>query len=274
MRWQSRFLNAFSRVAVPNITLYWIAFQALCLVLIWTRPEFQNQLVFDANAVLAGEWWRVISFLFMPGNLSPIWAAFALYFLWLMGTALEANWGTARYNLFLLTGALLTIAAAFIPTLTGIGGGIGTNAYLLMSVFLAFATLFPEFVVYLFFILPVKIKWLALLTWIIYGFSLVVADWTGKAMLLASLANYFLFFAKDIAQRAKYGRKQMARQARRMGAMGPDPAAAAMHTCTVCRRTEKSHPQLEFRYCSACGNRCYCLEHLRDHACAPAPART
>jgi hypothetical protein len=272
MRWQSRFLNAFSRVAIPNITMYWIAFQALCLILIWARQDFAGQLVFDADKVLAGEWWRAISFLFMPGELSPIWAAFALYFLWLMGTGLEGNWGTARYNLYLLIGALMTIATAFVPTLLGLHGGTGTNFFLLTSIFLAFATLYPDFTVYVFFIFPVRIKWLALFTWIMLGISLVIASWTGKAMLIASLANYFLFFGKEIAQRARHGRKQMARQVKRMGALGPDTSGMAMHTCIVCSRTEKSHPQLEFRYCSDCGNKCYCLEHLRGHACTRASA--
>jgi len=122
MRWRTRFMQAFDKVAIPNVTSYWVALQVLCLFLIWGKTDFANQLQFDAAKALNGEWWRAITFLFMPGDLDPIWAAFALYFFWMMGTALEANWGTGRYNLFLWVGALLNLASAFIPLALGLPG--------------------------------------------------------------------------------------------------------------------------------------------------------
>jgi len=235
------------------------------------KTDFANQLQFDAARGLNGDWWGGIPFLFLPANLDRIWAAFALYFFWMMGTALEANWGTGRYNLFLWVGALLNLASAFIPLALGLPGGQAGNWALLSSVFFAFATLYPDFVIYLFFILPVRIKWIALISAVFLLFGFLVAGWSQKAMIAASFGNYLVFFAPDIVQRIRFGGKQMARQARRLGAMGPDPAVQAMHTCAICRRTEKSHPALEFRYCSQCGNRCYCLEHLPNHPCTPSP---
>ena len=80
MRWRTRFMQAFDKVAIPNVTSYWVALQVLCLFLIWGKTDFANQLQFDAAKALSGEWWRAITFLFMPGDLDPIWAAFALYF--------------------------------------------------------------------------------------------------------------------------------------------------------------------------------------------------
>src|SRR5271155_5351932 len=127
MRLGRRFMAAFGRVAIPNITVYLIAFQAMCLLLIIAEPQanFANKLVFDSGAVLQGEWWRAITFLFMPPTDNLLWAALSWYFFWLMGTALEANWGAARYNLYLLIAAVMTIGAAFLPMAFGINGGSG-----------------------------------------------------------------------------------------------------------------------------------------------------
>ena len=37
-------------------------------------------------------------------------------------------------------------------------------------------------------------------------------------------------------------------------------------TCTICGKTDTSHPDLEFRYCSRCqGYHCYCQEHISNH---------
>jgi hypothetical protein len=268
MSWSGRLLSRVERYAVANLTAYWIACQALAMFLIWAKPEFAEALVLDTNKILQGQWWRAISFLFMPASLSPIFSAFVLYFYWLMGSALEANWGKARYNAFLLLGAVANIGAAFIPVLVGLSGQ-GSNYYLMESVFLAFATLYPDFTIYLFFILPIRVKWLALVTGIILALQIILADWPGKAMAVISVANYLLFFRREIIQRLKFGRKQMQRQVRRLASSGPDDAYA-LHRCTVCGATERTHPQLDFRYCAACGNKCYCLEHLPGHSCAAA----
>ena len=269
MRWQRRFLQKFEKVAIPNITGYWVALQAAAMFMIWGRPDFANQLLLDTQKVMAGEWWRIFTFLFTPVSLSPIFSLFVLYFYWMMGSALEMNWGTARYNLYLLIGAVMNIGAAFLPVLAGRNGS-GSNYYLMESVFLGFATLYPDFVIRIFFIIPVRIKWLALLTWILLAFQFgaagVMADFTGMAMVVASIFNYLLFFRVEIVERIKMGHKQMHRQVRKV-ARGPAVVAGAMHRCVACGATERSAPQLEFRYCTTCGGKCYCLEHLRTHAC-------
>jgi hypothetical protein len=274
MRWQTRFLQKFERVAIPNITLYWIAVQGICMLLIWAKADYAELLMIDTGKMLQGEWWRLVTFLFMPVSTSPIFAIFTMYFYWIMGMALEAHWGTARYNLFLLIGAVLNIGAAFLPALVGLSG-TGTNWYLLESVFLGFAVLYPDYIIQIFFILPVKIKWLALITWVILAlqlaFSAITLNFIGMGMIIASIGNFFLFFWPHILERVRHKHKVMVSKAKWMARSAPEPKAY-MHRCVVCGVTERSNPQLEFRYCSTCGNKCYCLEHLRGHACTNEPA--
>lgn len=264
MRWKSRFLQAFDRVAIPNITLYLIAFQVVCYLAIMGQPDahLEQRLLFDPAAAVHGEWWRAITFLFLPPLDNPIFAFFAWYFFWLMGTALEANWGTARYNLYLLIAALATILSGFGAYLLG-APGFGTNIYIEQTVFLAFAALYPDFQIYIFFILPVKVKWIALVTWVLLGFQFLMVGWVAKAMLVAAVGNYLCFFWPEIVQRIKRGRRHMEQQVKRSVEAGV--TGGAMHRCVICKATEKSHPDYEFRYCSECGGKCYCLTHLREH---------
>src|SRR4029077_2272748 len=120
------------------------------------------------EAVGWGEWWRLVSFLFTPPSGNPLLAIFALYFLWFMGGALEAQWGAFRYNVYVLIGYAMTVAAAF-----AFPYGAATNGYITGSIFLAFAYLFPDFQILLFFILPVKVKWLALITWLFFAYQFI-----------------------------------------------------------------------------------------------------
>ncbi len=157
-----------------------------------------------------------------------------------MGEALENHWGTFRYNLFFFVGWVATVASAWIqPTVPA------TNGYLLGSIFLAFAFLYPDFQILLFFIIPIKVKWLALLTWAIYAITFAVAasggHWSVCMVILAAVANFLLFFWRDLLEmgrrqgrRVKYSAQAI--EARRM-------ADEAFHRCVICGRTEQSDPE-------------------------------
>jgi hypothetical protein len=206
--------------------------------------------------VLSGEAWRVFTFVFVPPISNPICALFFWYLFYLMGTALENTWGAFRYNIYLLIGYAATVGASFLtPAMPA------TNGFLQGTVFLAFAQLYPNFEICLFFLLPVKVKWLALLTWIGYFFAFIVGEWTIRFMVLASIANFLLFFARDIVARMKSGHRRMVLQVTRT-TMPP----IRVHRCTVCGITSEVDRTLDFRYCSKCeGDLCYCPEHLRNH---------
>jgi len=245
----------FRRYAIPNMTLYLIVGQALFFVFVLAGRFILDRVVLIPDLVLAGEWWRLITFLFIPPITNPIFAFFAWYMFYLMGNALEEHWGAFRYNLFLFIGYFVTIAVSFtFPYLPA------TNLFIGGSVFLAFAFLFPDFQIYILFILPVKIKWLALLTWISYAYQIITGSGQTRLLVLASISNFLFFFGKDIYWRVKTGKKRMAAQAR-----GYAGTKEPFHTCSACGVTDLSDPRMEFRYCADCGGLGYCKDHIVNH---------
>jgi hypothetical protein len=243
------------RYAVHNVTLYLILGQVLFFVFALSGRFILQRVVFIPDLVMAGEWWRLITFLFIPPVTNPIFAFFAWYMFYLMGSALEDHWGAFRYDFFLLVGYVVTVAVSFILPLYP-----ATNVFIGGSVFLAFAFLYPDFQLLIFFILPVKIKWLALLTWIGYAYEVLFGSWSTRLLVLASISNFLLFFGNDIMWRMKSGKRVMATQVRQYSGK-----KEAFHTCTTCGITDVSHPQMEFRYCSDCGGLGYCKDHIFRH---------
>lgn len=246
----------FGRLAVPHLTLVMTVGLTLSFgaSLLW--PDTVTSLWLSRELVLGGEWWRLVTFMFVAPGWHPLFAAFALYMFYLMGNALEGEWGEFRFNLFILVGYVATLLAAWIAP-----WGVASNAFILGSVFLAFAYLYPDFVIYVFFILPVKIKWLALITWLGYGWTLIMGEWMERFLVVAAVGNFLLFFGKDIALRAKSARRRMERQTKIIAAGEP-----TFHRCAVCGATEKSHPDAEFRVCEDCASgHEYCAAHLHEH---------
>jgi hypothetical protein len=252
--------RSLGRFAIPNLSLYLVIGQVFVL-LSWMMGMLDlNKFLLFPALVQEGEWWRLISFLFRPpppGMFGYLFVAFAWYMFYLMGSALEDYWGVFRYNVFLFVGYALTVAAAFLTPQYP-----ATNLFLAGSVFLAFAYLNPDFTIMLFFILPVKIKWLALITWVGYAISCFLGGWATRFQVLAAVGNFLLFFSSDILRSAAHGRRRMARKAKEFAEAG-EPR----HICHVCGKTDVSHPNLDFRYCSKCaGDQCYCPEHIQNHA--------
>ncbi len=255
----NRLERIFGRFAIPNLSMWIVVGQVFFWSVSFLGFFDLERIVMIPAAVLAGEYWRAITFIFLPPASSPVFIAFAWYLFYLMGGALEQYWGDFRYNLFLFTGWALTVAVSFLfpqyPTYNIFVGG---------SVFLAFAFLNPDFEMMLFFILPVKIKWLALIQWIGYAYVLIFGAWPTRLMVLAAVGNFLIFFARDLVLRGKAGRRRMEHQAKQFGARNDTPEPR--HRCYVCGKTDLTHPQLEFRYCSKCaGEECYCSEHIGNH---------
>lgn len=265
----SKLETRFRRFAVPNVTAVLVAGQVIVYGLTYFGPNakpqggipqpdarFLETLTLVPSQVLAGEVWRVVTFLFVPPITNLIFAFFFWYLFYLMGTALEATWGTFRYNVYLLVGFAATVAVSFLtPDVPA------TNGFVQGSVFLAFAHLYPDFLISLFFILPIKIKWLALLTWIGYFLAVATGNWTTRLLVLASVSNFLLFFGREIWARMKTGHRRMTSQAARVAG-----TKKRVHRCTICGITSEVDRNLDFRYCSKCaGAQCYCPEHIRNH---------
>lgn len=248
-------------LAVPHAILAIVIGQTFFYLTTMLGLVNAERLILSWSRVMEGEWWRLASFVLMPPAAGWLFIAFALYMLYFLGTALEEAWGTLRLNLFLIVGWLLTVAAAwFVPD------SVASNAFIGGSLFLAFAYLNPNFTFYILFILPVRVKWLALLTWLYYGYVCVVGSLADRLFVLAAVGNFLLFFGARIVSDLKTGKRQVDGQLRRRAERREAEAAGPRHRCVVCGKNSDTHPEEDFRYCSRCaGDQCYCSEHLRNH---------
>ncbi len=271
MSWIDRADAKYGRYAVPNLTVFLIAGQVLAF-LANSAPvadggaPLLDGIRFAPDKVLAGEWWRLVTFVFDPPITNPLFAFFFWYLFYLFGTTLEANWGTFRYNVYLLLGYVASVVMAFVAWFAaGVPGQIATNGFLYGSVFLAFARLYPEFVMYIFFVLPVKIRWLAMFQWIMYGVTLISpTTWLVRAMVVAAVFNYLVFFGRDIVRDMKHRNRRMQFQSKSLQGRKSKGRKMA-HVCHVCGLSSADSPSTPFRYCSECGDYCYCPEHLQNH---------
>lgn len=183
------------RQAIPSLMKYIVICMGAVFVLdIIFNGLLSKYLLFSRAAIWGGQLWRLVSFIFIPINSSLLFIIFTLYFYWLIGEALERQWGAPRFNLFYLTGIIGTIIAGLIT-------GFATNYFLNLSLFFAFAILFPDFELRLFFVLPVKVKWLAYLDAAYFAYMLIISSWPQRIALLVSVATIVLFFQKDARNR-------------------------------------------------------------------------
>jgi hypothetical protein len=254
MNWD-RLERRLQRYAIPDLTRILVAGQVLFFVAGRLGVPVFERFSFVPELALAGEWWRFATFLFIPPQTNPLFAAFAWYVFYLMGGTLEGHWGAWRYDLFILVGTVFTVAAALLAP-----GLPATNVFIGGSVFLAFAFLYPEFEFLLFFFLPVKVKWLALLTWLGYAVQFLGGSWQTRLFVLASVGNFLIFFGKELLWRAKNGKRRVAALAKEVSRK-----KEAFHRCAACGITDLSHPTMDFRYCPQCGGLGYCRDHLPTH---------
>lgn len=276
-----RFCAAHPRFGIPNLMrIIVIGNVAVYVLMLLTQANDANALsflTFNLNALLHGEVWRLVTFVFVPAYSSPFALLISLYFYYWIGSTLERQWGTAKFNLYYISGALLTVLGVVLaslitgnPYLTAAGTG-----YVNLSMFFAFAFLFPNTTVLLFFILPVKMKWLAYLDGALFAFDIIKAigahNWAGVVLPIVALLNFAVFIWPEVhylKERAKYqnsrktvqfrqAQQQQAKQAQQQG---------YRHKCAVCGRTDTDYPDLQFRYCSKCvGYHCFCQDHIFNH---------
>jgi len=246
----------YGRLAVKNLTLIIVISQSLCFILALQKPSFVYDLVLIPQLVEQGQIWRVITFMVVPPNMNPIFAIFAVYIFYLMGTALEEEWGIFQYNLYLFIAYIATLIAVFAGPVD-----LADNFYIESSVFLAFAYLYPEFEFLLFFVLPVKVKYLALFTWCLYGFQFIFGSNSQQMMILASTINFFIFFGQEI----KHNIKNHARQ-KEFELKTRNQQKNFLHQCELCRITDQDNNIIEFRVCSRCSSgQEYCSNHIHNH---------
>ena len=258
-------------IVIGNVVVY-----VLMLLTMHTDANAVSFLYLNGSKVLHGELWRIVTFIFVPTSSSPFLLAISLYFYYWIGSSLERQWGTARFNLYYWSGVLLTVIATLVASaISGVGYSVGGTGYVNLSMFLAFAFLFPDTQLLLFFFIPVKIKWLAWLDIAVFIIgivqSLLAGSWLGAILPVVALLNFAVFIWPEVhylKERAKYqnsrktvqfrqAQQQQAKQAQQQG---------YRHKCAVCGRTDTDYPDLQFRYCSKCvGYRCFCQDHIFSH---------
>lgn len=263
----------FGKYAIPNLMYYMIVLYLVGAFISLINPTFYVQyLQLDVGKILEGQVWRLVTFMIQPAYLqngaSMLLFALELYLYFILGKSLEDAWGAFRFNLYYLSGIICNILAAFIlyflfhmPYPNGL-------TYVNRSMFFAFAALYPEVQFYLFFIIPVKVKWMAYFYAVLIGLDVVTAFLQGSAgiiygtSILIALANFIVFFISS--KKTSFSPKQSIR--RRAYQRELQAVPQTRHRCSVCGRTELSDETLEFRYCSKCeGNYEYCMEHLFSH---------
>lgn len=154
-------------------------------------------LTFSKAAIMHGQIWRIISFIFIPESGNPISMVFWLYLYWLFGSSLENYWGGFRFNVYYFSGVIFSIIGGFIT-------GYATVQYLNLTLFLAMAAINPNMQLLLFFFIPVKMKWLAWVdaAYLIYCF--ILGSWSVKLIILFSMLNFLLFFGGDFLRLVRH----------------------------------------------------------------------
>ena len=267
---------------IPNLMMYIALGSALVYIINMIDKTYTlyNILCFDRTAILQGQIWRLFTYplVFDMGGL--LYTAIGLICYYSLGRAIENSWGTFRFNLFYFTGMLLMNIYCMIF------GCSASTDYLNLSLFLAYATMYPDAQFLFLFIIPVKARIFALLDLLLMVFGLVMYPFPYNLFSVIALANYFLFFGKDMVNvfpmswrmnTRRLFRKAPAKQQKAKTIPFPNagsyqatvakPQAPYTHKCTICGRTDVSDPELEFRYCSRCkGYHCYCQDHISNHS--------
>ena len=270
-----RFCARHPRFGIPNLMLY----ISIGTILVYVLLQFSDYtaisfLTFDLAHVLHGEVWRIITYIFVPMYGSPFSLLIALYFYYWIGSTLERQWGTAKFNLYYFSGVLLTVLGVTIVSLaTGNHFlGIAGTHYVNLSMFLAFAALYPETQVLLFFLIPVKMKWLAWIDIGVFALGIVQAiargDIVGIVVPLVALLNFAAFIWPEVryfAQRKQYQHSRQTVQFKK-AVKQQQQVRGYHHKCCVCGKTGTDQPDMQFRYCSKCaGYHCYCQDHIFSH---------
>lgn len=265
-----RFLWKHPNFGINRLMLYVVIGNALIYLLsLMDRTGLLSYyLVFSADRLLKGEVWRLITFIFVPRTSSILGMVLLLYFEYFIGSLLERAWGKGKFTLYYLLGMAFTVLYALIARLLTGNDVMADAVYLNLSMFFVFATLWPENRVLLFFIIPIKVTWLAYAEAALFLYGMIRG---GTLLPIIGILNYFLFCGDELISRIQplfrrlFGRgaeyRRAARQAQRDARTLP-----YTYKCAVCGRTDADHPELEFRYCSRCvGYHCFCEDHINSH---------
>lgn len=270
-----RFCYRHPKFGIHNLMLFIIIGNAIVFLfsMMDTTGLFLQYLFFSPDKILGGQVWRLITFVFIPPSQNLLYLALFLYFYYFIGKTLEQQWGPGRFTIFYFSGVILTVIYGFAAYfLTGSLSLILLNAnYINLSLFFAFATLFPDNRVLLFFIIPIKIKWLALLDAVFFLLQIIITPFPLSLLPVVAILNYLVFCGDTLLTymgvfRNRFSPRRInfkkAAKSSRAGFSGK----IYTRKCSVCGKTDTDYPDLEFRFCSRCeGYHCFCIDHINSH---------
>ena len=281
MKFIDKLERKFGRFGIPNLTIYMIVCYVIGYALMIVNPGILNWLSLEPAYILRGQVWRLVTWVLYPPSTSGVlWFAIAvLFFYYPIGTSLERTMGTFKYTLYILSGVIFTILGAFILYFLLGGnvlvGNVFSTYYISLSTFLAYAMCYPDMQVLLMFIIPVKMKWMAIFYVVIVVYEMIqyimAGAWYLVIPIVASLLNFIIFYfgTKDFSRynpKEVHRRNEFRRAMEPQGRMKSGSGSVTKHKCAICGRTELDDPNLEFRFCSRCnGNYEYCQDHLFTH---------
>lgn len=243
-------------LAIPHVVRWIGVFQAAVWALNLFSPTLNEYLFFDRDAIFRGEVWRLFAFIFIPGTTSPLLILFAVFFLWFISDGLEHEWGAFRVNLYVFATVFCLMMLGLMPVV-GMVVNFATTFLFFSTLFFAFAAIYPDQIINLFAIIPVKAKWLALANAAMLLYQVMMVPpfiLSVAAGLLPFIVVFVPGFIRDFKRQSDAATRRAAFQERTKPAPGD-----AFHTCAACGATDTSHPEREFRvaadgeeYCDAC----------------------
>lgn len=303
-QWLNKMERKFGRYAIPDLTRYVVGLYCLGAVIgmlnqmgVISVNIYYNWLCLDMDAVFHGQVWRLFTYLLEPYGfysgmgflVSVLFLVIQVSLFFTFGRSLEQAWGTFRYNLYFFSGYVLNIIAALVLYLCPMHISLYNSGfqYIYWTMFLAFATIQPDMQLLLYFVIPIKVKWLAILDAIYLSYQTLSSLVTGikylridnvvahqygwmyisnAAAIVIAMANFLIFFFATRNYRRISPREQRRKRKFRKSMKQATETRGVRHRCAVCGRTQEEFPNLEFRYCSKCqGNYEYCSDHLFTH---------
>ena len=266
MNFFNNFERRFRKYAIPNLMYYIIGMYGVGLLMEMLAPGFYWQyLSLDAGKILGGQVWRIVTFMIYPPGGGTFFSLIGMYLYYMLGVNLERIWGAFRFNVYFFMGVIGHVAAALIVYIFMGKTVYLTTEYLNYSLFFAFAATFPDLEFLLFFVIPIKAKWLATFNGIYFLYGFITGNIATRVTIFMSLLNFIIFFILT-RNLSRFNPKEIRRKQNFNKQMKIKPQGWTHHRCAVCGRTEKDSPNLEFRYCSKCeGSYEYCSEHLYTH---------
>ena len=267
MRYIDRFCLKHPRFGIPNLMRYVCIANGVFWLLMLVNSRLASYLVFDPYLILHGQLWRLVTFALYPPNTGML-AFIAIYFYYWIGNTLEQSWGTPKFNVFFFSGIALTLLYGFLLYfITGLRVQLSAE-YVYLSMFFSFAVLYPDMQVLLFFIIPIKMKWLALVDAAFFVLEVIRLPFPVNLLPVVAILNFVIFCGSDLLRllprRRPSGTVNFRRESARI--RHQQRSQLYTHKCAVCGRTDTDYPNLEFRYCSRCaGYHCFCSDHIFSH---------